>query len=44
LQGGQIGSVPIAQVANIQRKVPLDHELLTMARDIGIGLGDSVQT
>ena len=39
LQGGQIGSVPIAQVANTQRKVPLEHELLVMARDIGIGLG-----
>ncbi len=40
LHNGHIGSVPIAQVANTQRKVPLDHELLTMARDIGIGLGD----
>ena len=40
LQNGQIGSVPIAQVANTQRKVPLDHELLVMARDIGICLGE----
>ncbi|POR11837.1 MULTISPECIES: 6-phosphofructokinase [unclassified Diaphorobacter] len=40
LQGGQIGSVPIADVANTQRKVPLDHELITTARDIGVCLGD----
>lgn len=40
LQGGQIGSsAPIAQVADIQRKVLLDHELLVMARGIVIGLG-----
>ena len=39
LQQGQIGSVPIAQVANTQRKVALDHALLVMARDIGICLG-----
>jgi 6-phosphofructokinase 1 len=39
LQGGQIGSVPIAEVANTQRKVPLDHELITIARDIGVCLG-----
>ena len=39
LQHGQIGSVPIAQVANTQRVVPQDHELLLMARDIGICMG-----
>ena len=39
LQGGQIGSVPIAEVANTQRKVPLDHELIAIARDIGVCLG-----
>lgn len=39
LQQGRIGSVPIAQVANTQRKVALDHALLVMARDIGICLG-----
>lgn len=39
LQGGQIGSVAIAQVANTQRTVPVDHDLLRMARDIGICLG-----
>lgn len=40
LQDGQIGSVPIAQVANTQRKVPLAHELIVTARDIGVCLGD----
>ncbi len=39
LQGGQIGSVPIAEVANTQRKVPLEHELIAIARDIGVCLG-----
>ncbi len=39
LQGGQIGSVPIAEVANTQRKVPLDHELIAIVRDIGVCLG-----
>jgi phosphofructokinase-like protein len=40
LHGGAIDSVQIEQVANTQRTVPLDHELLTMARDIGVCLGD----
>ena len=40
LQDGRTGSVDIAQVANTQRKVPPDHELITMARDIGVCLGD----
>ena len=39
LQKGQIDSVPIADVANTQRTVPLDSPMLTMARDIGICLG-----
>ena len=39
LQGGQIGSVPIAEVANTQRTVPLEHELVAIARDIGVCLG-----
>ena len=39
LQNGVIGSVPIATVANTQRKIPHHHPLLTMARDIGICLG-----
>lgn len=41
LQGGVIGSVEIAKVANTQRKIPLDHPMLTMARDIGISLGEA---
>ena len=40
LQKGQIDSVPIADVANTQRTVPLDSPMLTMARDIGICLGE----
>ena len=41
LQRGAIDSLPIAAVANSQRLIPLDHELLQMARDIGICLGDA---
>ena len=41
LQKGQIASVPIADVANTQRTVPLDSPMLTMARDIGICLGQA---
>ena len=41
LQKGQITSVPIADVANTQRTVPLDSPMLTMARDIGICLGQA---
>jgi 6-phosphofructokinase 1 len=41
LQKGQIDSVPIADVANTQRTVPLDSPMLTMARDIGICLGEA---
>lgn len=40
LEHGAIGSVAISEVANTQRKVPLDHGLLRMARDIGICLGE----
>jgi 6-phosphofructokinase 1 len=39
LQHGRIGSVPIEQVANTQRKVPMNDPLLSTARDIGICLG-----
>ena len=39
LQNGRIGSVPIEQVANIQRTVPMNDSLLVTARDIGICLG-----
>ena len=41
LQKGQIASVPIADVANTQRTVPLYSPMLTMARDIGICLGQA---
>ncbi|WP_027014704.1 6-phosphofructokinase [Comamonas composti] len=40
LQSGRIGSVEIASVANTQRTIPEGHGLLTMARDIGISLGE----
>ena len=40
LQRGRIGSVPIEEVANTQRKVPMDDPLLITARDIGICFGD----
>ena len=39
LHNGQIGSVAISEVANTQRIIPQDHELLVMARDIGICVG-----
>ena len=41
LQQGEIGSVALGDVANTQRKVPLDHDLVTTARDIGISLGEA---
>ncbi|MDR0226208.1 MAG: ATP-dependent 6-phosphofructokinase [Burkholderiaceae bacterium] len=40
LQAGEITDVEISRVANTQRTVPPDHGLLTMARDIGICLGE----
>lgn len=40
LQDGRIGSVPMADVANTQRTVPADHELIATARDIGVCLGE----
>ena len=40
LQNGRIGSVAIADVANTQRTVPPGHELITVARDIGVCFGD----
>ena len=40
LKGGAIASVPIAAVANAQRTVPTDDELIVTARDIGVCLGD----
>lgn len=41
LRNGRIGSVAIADVANTQRTVPPDHDLMAVARDIGICLGDA---
>ncbi|WP_404300087.1 6-phosphofructokinase [Alicycliphilus denitrificans] len=40
LRQGRIGSVEIAQVANTQRTVAPDDELIAMARDIGVCFGD----
>ena len=40
LRGARLASVPIADVANIQRLVSPAHELVKMARDIGVCLGD----
>ena len=42
LQGGRIDSVAMQSVANTQRTVPTDHELVVMARDIGVCLGEAV--
>ena len=39
LQGGELGSVPLADVAQRQRTVPADHPLLVTAREIGVSLG-----
>mgnify|MGYP005848519461 CR=1 FL=1 len=39
LAGGELGSVPLADVAGRNRRVPADHPLLTCARQIGVSLG-----
>ena len=39
LQGGQLSSVPISQVASRNRRVPLDHPLLLAAQNIGVAFG-----
>lgn len=41
LQQGQLNSIPLADVAHTQRRVPLDHTLLQTARQIGISLGEA---
>ena len=41
LQGGQLGSVALADVAHQHRNVPLDHPLLETARQIGVSLGEA---
>lgn len=40
LVGGDMTSVPLAHVAGHNRRVPLDHPLLTCARQIGVSLGE----
>ncbi len=37
---GEIGSIPICQVANKVRTVPLDHSIVRAARAIGTSFGD----
>ncbi|HYF01583.1 MAG TPA: 6-phosphofructokinase, partial [Planctomycetota bacterium] len=39
IQRGVLTSVPIARVAGHTRQVPLNHELLRVARDVGTHLG-----
>ena len=41
LQGGQLGSIPLSDVAQRHRNVPLDHPLLQAARQIGVSLGEA---
>ena len=41
LAGGEMSSVPLADVAGHNRRVPLDHPLLTCARQIGVSLGEA---
>ncbi len=40
LQCGAIGSVAMSDVANVQRTVPVDHDLVVTGRDIGICFGE----
>ncbi len=40
LQGDEITSVPITEVAGKTRNVPADHGLLQLLRSIGVSLGD----
>ncbi len=41
LQAGQLGSIPLSDVAHRHRNVPLDHPLLQAARQIGVSLGEA---
>ena len=41
MQGGQLGSLALADVAHQSRRVPLDHPLLQAARQIGVSLGEA---
>lgn len=40
LRGGEIGMVPIESVADQQRLVPVEHQLIAMARSVGTCMGD----
>ncbi|MFH2124658.1 MAG: ATP-dependent 6-phosphofructokinase [Pseudomonadota bacterium] len=40
VQGGKIVPVPLAEVVNKRKTVPLDHEWITSARSVGTCLGD----
>ena len=40
MEQGRIVSVPLAEVAHRQRLVPMDHPLVSAARDVGTFLGD----
>jgi hypothetical protein len=40
VQHGQLTSVPICEVANQQRRVPTDHDLIRAARAVGTCFGD----
>ncbi|WP_119154489.1 6-phosphofructokinase [Caldimonas tepidiphila] len=40
LQGADCVSVPLAQVAGLNRCVPIDHPLLDTARSLGVSLGE----
>jgi 6-phosphofructokinase 1 len=44
MQEGRITSVPLGSVAGQQRKVPLDHLLITAARGVGTCFGDDPTT
>jgi ATP-dependent phosphofructokinase / diphosphate-dependent phosphofructokinase len=41
LQAGRLDSVPLQDVAQRHRSVPLDHPLLQAARQIGVSFGDA---
>jgi 6-phosphofructokinase 1 len=40
MQGNELSAVPIKEVANKVRTVPLDHRLIRAARAVGTSFGD----
>ena len=40
LQGNQLKTVPVAEVAGNKRLVPIDHPLLEAGRMVGTSFGD----